>query len=196
MKKQYAFLSCAKKCVNDSHFSPVLHKDRRVTLNKKQKNEISDSTAYITENHQTIWSIIYMVTPATEASMMAVGHFSNIFDPGKNGLQQIDDSVTRLKNELAENDPNVFFSYVSFSGDDTERPAELCSLETFLKQDMDVNDKVIIIADTRHTRRWSERKIDPTLCKGDLAFFCNCPTTGKCPPLGTWAHSWYPMKCG
>ena len=45
------------------------------------------------------------------------------------------------------------------------------------KQGMDVNDKVIIIADTRHTQRWSERKIDPTLCNGDLAFFCNCSTT-------------------
>ena len=96
---------------------------------------------------------MYMVTPATEASMMAVGRFSKIFDPGKNGPQLIDDSATRLKNELGENDPNVFFSYIPFSDDDTERPSEVCSLETFLLQDMDVNDKVIIIADTRHTRR-------------------------------------------
>ena len=65
---------------------------------------------------------------------------------------------------------NVFFSYVPFSDDDTERSAEVCSLETFLLQDMEVNDKVIIIADTRHTWRWSKRKIDPALCKGDLAF--------------------------
>ena len=26
---------------------------------------------------------------------------------------------------------------------------------------------------TRDTQRWSERKVDPTLCKGDLVFFCN-----------------------
>ena len=51
---------------------------------------------------------------------------------------------------------------------------------------MDVSDKVIIIADTRHTQRWSERKINPTLCKGDLAFFCNCPTTLE--SLRLWAH--------
>ena len=119
--KQYAFLSCAKMCVNVSRFSPDLHKDRRVTLNKKQKNEISDSTAYITETRQTMWSVVpntiphgrtimYMMTPATEASMMAVRHFSKIFDPAKNGLQLTDDSVTRLKNVLAKNDPNVFFS--------------------------------------------------------------------------------------
>ena len=96
---------------------------------------------------------MYMVTPATEASVMAVGRFSKIFGPHKNGQLLIDDSATRLKNELGENDPNVFFSCIPFSDDDTERPAEVCSLETFLLQDMDVNDKVIIIADTRHTRR-------------------------------------------
>ena len=49
-----------------------------------------------------------------------------------------------------------------------KRPIEMCSFEMFLLQIMNVNDKVMIIADTRHTRRWSERKIDPTLCKGDL----------------------------
>ena len=98
----------------------------------------------------------------------------------------MNDSVTRLKYELAENDPNVSFSYDPFSDDVTERPAEVCSLETFLLQDMDVNDKVIIIADTRHTQMWSERKVDPTLCKGDLAFFCISPTTLEI--LRLWAH--------
>ena len=88
----------------DSRFSPDLHKDKRVTFNKGQKNEISNSAAVITETHQTMWSlltdtiprgrtIMYMVTPATEASMMTVGHCSNIFDPGKNGLQLTDDSA-------------------------------------------------------------------------------------------------------
>ena len=93
-----AYPSCAKMCIDDSRFSPDLHKDKRVTLSKRQKNEISDSAAFITETHQVMWSlltntiphgrtIMYMVTPATEASMMAVGHFSKIFDPGKHGLQ-------------------------------------------------------------------------------------------------------------
>ena len=56
----------------------------------------------------------------------------------------------------------------------------------FLLQSVNVNDKVIIIADTRHTQRWSERKTDPTLCKGDLAFFCISPTTLEI--LRLWAH--------
>ena len=118
-----------------------------------------------------------MVTPATEASMMAVGHFAKIFDPGENGLHSTDDSVMRLKNEFASNDPNVVFSYIPFQDDDMERLVEMCSIEMLLLQNMDVSDKVTIIADTRHTQRWSEREVNPTLCKGDLAFFCNCPTT-------------------
>ena len=55
-----------------------------VTLNKRQKNEISNNAALITETNQVMWSlltnaiphgrtIMYMVIPATEASMMAVG---------------------------------------------------------------------------------------------------------------------------
>ena len=41
---------------------------------------------------------MYMVTPATEARMMAVGHIAKIPDLGKNRLRLTDDSVTRLKN--------------------------------------------------------------------------------------------------
>ena len=125
-----------------------------------------------------------MVTPATEASLMAVGHFSEIFDPGKKGVQLTDDSVTRLKNEFATNNPNVFFSYVPCSNDDTERLAEVCPLEMFLLQNMDVSDKAIIIAGARHTQRWSMREVDPMLCKGDLAIFCHCPTTLESLRLG------------
>ena len=39
------------------------------------------------------------MTPATEAIMLTVGHFTKIFDPGKNGLQLTDDFVMRLKNK-------------------------------------------------------------------------------------------------
>ena len=53
-----------------------------------------------------------------------------------------------------------------------ERSVETCSLEMTLLQNADANDKVFIIADTRHNQRWSERQVDPMLCKGDLAFFC------------------------
>ena len=46
--------------------------------------------------------------------------------------------------------------------------------------------KVIIIADTRNSQRWSELEVDPMLCNGDLAFFCNFPVTLEI--LCLWAH--------
>ena len=193
-----AYLSCAKICIDDSRFSPDLYKDKRVTLNKRQKNEISNRAAFVTETNETLWNllttntiphgrtIMYMVTPATEASKMAVGHFSKIFDPGKNGLQLTDDSAMNLVNEFASNDPNVIFSCVPFQDDDMKRLVEMCSLETYLIHNENMNDKVMIIADTRHTQRWSERGVDPMLRNGDLAFCSNCITTLE--GLRLWAR--------
>ena len=70
--------------------------------------------------------------------------------------------MMRFKKEFASNDPNVVFSYNPFQ-DDMERRVEMCSLVMFLLQTVNMNDKVIIIPDTRHTQRWSERKVDPRL---------------------------------
>ena len=121
-----AYLSCAKLCIDDSRYSPELHKDKRVTLNKRQKDEISNSAAFITEANQAMRSlltntipygrtIMYLVTPATEATMMAIGHFSKIIEPGKSGQQLTDDSVTRLKRNLLRTTRMSFFVH-SISG--------------------------------------------------------------------------------
>ena len=122
---------------------------------------------------------------------------SKTFDPGKNGLHLTHDSVTRLRNDFATNDPNVIFSYIPFQDNDTDRPVEMCSLEVFLLQNVNANDKVIIIADMQHTQKWSEREVDPVLHKGDLAFLCFLSSdTRKFASLGTRAHPWYPTKRG
>ena len=73
-----------------------------------------------------------------------------------------------------------------FLDDNTQRSVGLRSLELFLLLNANVNDKVIIIADTQHTERWSESEVDPTLCEGDLAFLCNCSATLE--NLRLWAH--------
>ena len=60
-----------------------------MTLNKRQKKEISNSAASIAETKQVMWNlltntfphgptIMYMVTSAAEASMMTVGHVAKI----------------------------------------------------------------------------------------------------------------------
>ena len=106
-------------------------------------------------------TIMYMVTPAIKASKMSVGHFTKIFELGKNGLQLTDDSVLRFKNEFASNDPYVVFSYIPFQDVDMERLVEMCSLETYSFHKVNMNGKVVIIADTRHTQRRSERGVGP-----------------------------------
>ena len=101
------------------------------------------SAAFIAETNQVMWSlltntilhgrtIVYRVTPATEANMMTVGNFTQICGPGRNGSQLTDDSVTRLKDEFASKDPNVILSYDSFLDDDMERLVEMCPLEMCL----------------------------------------------------------------
>ena len=49
------------------------------------------------------------------------------------------------------------------------------------------NGKLVIVADSRHTHRWSERELAPTLCRGDLAFHCNVKEVAD--QLASWAHS-------
>ena len=56
----------------------------------------------------------------------------------------------------------------------------------FLLHVVNMSDKVIIIAGTRCTQRRSEREVDPMLCHGDLAVFCN--NTAKLECLRLWAH--------
>ena len=104
---------------------------------------------------------------------MTVGHFAKMFDPGKNGLQLTDDFVMRLKDECSPNDPNVIFLVRSM-----ERLVEVCSLEMYCVHKVNLNDKVVIIADTRHTQRWSEREIDSIpCCASDIGMFASL-----------WAH--------
>ena len=133
---------------------------------EQEKDDTSSSAAFITETNQVLWSlltntvphgqtIMYMVTPANEASMMAAGYFSKIFDLVKNGLQLTDDSVMMLKNEFASNDLNIILSYDPFQDDDMERLVEMCALETYLLHN--VNMKFTLLG----TRAYSWH---PTTC--------------------------------
>ena len=56
------------------------------------------------------------------------------------------------------------------------------SLKSFAAEQMKAG-KTCIVADTRHTDRWSG--VAPTLCRGDLAFHCN--DTGVMKELVEWA---------
>ena len=193
-----ACLPCAKICIDDSRISPDLHKDKRVTLNKKQKSQISNGAAFITETNQARWSlltntiphgrtIMYMVTLATEASMMAVGHFSKIFDPAENGLQLADDFVIRLKNEFASNGPNVIFSYAALQDDDNgETCRDVFTRNLLVAKGERERQGLHHFRHERHSRDGPNAKWIPCCAKGDLASFCYCPATLE--SLRLWAQ--------
>ena len=93
-------LPAKRQCIGNICFSqrcgPDCRPPSRSCTAERQKHERSNSAVFITETHQTMWSLLtntiphgrtvmYMVTPATEESKMTVGHFSKIFDRGRNG---------------------------------------------------------------------------------------------------------------
>ena len=135
---------------------------------------------------------MYTVTPAAEASMMSVG--PKIFDLGKNGLQLTDDSVTRLKKIICYETIRMSFSHTFHFRTTTRRDLTKCVHSKKRERERARSSSLLT---TRHTQRWAERKVDPMLCKGDLAFFCNCPVTvDKLVSVGARAHSWHFTKRG
>ena len=92
----------------------------------------------------------------------------------------------QTKKDFLTSDTNVVFSHFAVSDDDMSRPTTLRVLETFLFQDAIMSDKVVIVAETRHTRPWFERGVELLWCTGDRAFFCKCPITTDL--LRLWAQ--------
>ena len=69
--------------MDNSRLSQDLQEDKRVTLNKKHKNEIFTRAAFTShvlfiDQHQHGRTIMFMVT---DSSMMVIGHYAKIFDP-------------------------------------------------------------------------------------------------------------------
>ena len=54
-----AFLSCGKICIDDSRFNAKLHKDKRVTLNKRHRNQ-SGHVEFTNQHHRqaTKWLVL------------------------------------------------------------------------------------------------------------------------------------------
>ena len=130
-------LSCAAMCIDGSLFSPDLYQDKHATLNRRQKNEISNGEAFVTETNQASWNlltstishgrtIMYMVVPAIEASKMGVGYSFKIFDPGKNGVQLTDNFSMKLKNEFFSWEVQTSFFYTSRSRMAAKRNVSRC----------------------------------------------------------------------
>ena len=81
---EHAHLTCAKMCIDVSSFSPVLHGDKRATLNRRQKNELSNSETFAETkqvSRQLLTNIIlygrtgmYMMNSAVGMDKKTVGY--------------------------------------------------------------------------------------------------------------------------
>ena len=202
--EESAHLSRAIMCIDVSCFSSDPYKDKRATLNKKQKNETYNSETLVTETNQASWNLLIntishcrtianMTVSAIEASKKAVGYSFKILDPGKNGWQLTDEFAMNLKNDFVSRDANIFFLHIPFQDGGEEKSVGIYLLEVDPSQNANGNVKAMIIADTRHIQRRSERNTVLMLRDG---LFCNSPATPEHPRSRTRAYSWYRTKLG
>ena len=64
LRQRNQLISRAQKIyIDDSRFSPDVYKDKRVTLNKRQKIEMSNSAAFIAEANQVMWGLLTNTIP-------------------------------------------------------------------------------------------------------------------------------------
>ena len=90
--------------------------------------------------------------------------------------------ITSLNKTIEDENPSLIYIHVPFGHDD-ENSEGYNRLRSFADEQMKAG-KTCIVADARHTDRWTG--VDPTLCKGDLAFYCN--DKGICSELTQWAR--------
>ena len=164
---------------------------------KRQKNETSNSKTLGTRTKLPSQNLLngttshdrtveYRIILAIEASGQTVGHYFEMFDPGKNGFQLTGESTSKLNYEFALDKLYDNFMYISLPDNDVEKATEVCSLETYLVQDTNESDEVITITEARHTQRRSRGKFDLVLYKKDLAFSGN---HSKMPERLTHKHA-------
>ena len=100
----------------------------------------------------------------------AIGRSTNFFDPGVGAVKCDDAGITRLSEVIEKEDPSVIFIHAPFDTD-AANSTGFENPQNFAKT-QERAGRTCITADTSYTARWSTK---PTLCKGDLAFYCSDP---------------------
>ena len=100
---------------------------------------------------------------------VAIGQLTTFADPGWQGKDCDDLMIKTLNQTVEDQDPSLIYIHVPFAKDDNNS-REYGRLKTFAEDQMKAGE-TCVIADTRHTDRWTG--VSPTLCRGDLAFYCN-----------------------
>jgi hypothetical protein len=164
-------------------FVPKLGQDKITTFNKRQRRIVKTGAKAVTDQDEAMWSALarkptgisplkkclLAVTLLSNGFVNAIGQMTSFADPGSQGKNCDDNMIRSLNQTVEDQDPSLIYIHVPFAKDEF-KSREYDRLKTFAEDQMKAG-KTCVIADTRHTDRWTG--VSPTLCKGDLAFYCN-----------------------
>ena len=190
-------LSLCNQCVTDAGCTCMFDESRYVvidgsvpkpgqckvtTLSRAQRKKVIRGSNTVKKQDEAMWAMLTgNIGSVAKKCLLAVTMFSNVFtqgigqtttfvDPGPYGNRCDASMITELnKTFVEEQDPSLLYIHVPFVSD-YETTSGYFHLQEFAKEQMS-NGRTCIIADTRFTDRWSD--LDPTPCKGALAFHCN-----------------------
>ena len=176
------FLAEDHEVVFDS-FTPKPGDGKTTTLSKSMKKRIQATTEELDRQDDAMWSTLrnkphrlnptkkclLAITAFSSLFQGAIGHTARLINPGFEAKVCTNKFIADLRDEVDEKDPSLIYLHVPFKDDEVHSKG-YCQLKDFAEEQIKAG-RTCVIADTRHTDRWEQ--IDPTKCKGDLAFHCN-----------------------
>ena len=163
-------------------FVPKPGQCKTTTLSKPQRKKVMRGCNTVGKQDEAMWSTLTgrPKLSATKKCLLAVTMFSNAFtqaigqvttfiNPGPQGIQCDDSQISGINKTIEEQDPSLIYIHAPFVKDN-EDSRGYDNLKSLANEQMK-SGRTRIIADSRHTNRWID--LDPSLCRGDLAFHCN-----------------------
>jgi hypothetical protein len=184
-------LAADKEVVVES-FVPKPGQGKATTFSQSQRKKVRKGAETVEKQDNAMWSTLtgkpHRLTPLKKC-LLAVTAFSNLFVSAIGHTTTFVDPTTAdsslidsLNRTIEKQDPSLIYVHVPFE-DDATVSKDYCRLKEFVDDQMKAG-KTCVIADSRHTDRWSG--CEPALCRGDLAFHCN--DSGITKELVEWAR--------
>ena len=185
----------ADKYATVDGFVPKPGQCKVTTLSKQQRKKVMRGNQTVASQDEAMWSTLtgkpklssakkclLAITALSNVFANAIGHQTTFVDPGPHGDHCDTAMIRELKRTIEDQDPSLVYIHVPFVNDNEDTDGYR-TLKSFANDQMKTC-RTCIIADTRHTGRWT--KDNPTLCRGDLAFQCN--DKGISNELVEWAR--------
>ena len=159
-------------------FVPKPGQSKTTTFNKSQRKAVKKGADAVEKQDDAVWSTftgrpsrisplkkcLLAVTMCSNMFANAIGQVASFADPGWHGTDCDQPVIDSLNQAVETQDPSLIYVHVPFAADDTSSK-DYGRLISFLTDQMSAG-RTWIVADTRHTDRWTG--VDPTLCQGDL----------------------------